>query len=101
MNVVPRERTPASRRALSLVLGALFFSCGSPAEAGLYHYPWCETIRARCYAKAHVRKAECNWRYDYAKRHRVDGLSKWPAGVSNYCFVYPQSAKSDAEASSD
>ncbi len=64
-----------------------------PAHAGLFHYPWCETIRARCYAKALVRKAECNWRFAYAKSHRVNTLSKWPAGTSNYCYINPEDQK--------
>lgn len=61
----------------------------SAADAGLYHYPWCETIRDRCYAKAKVRKAECNWRYNEAKNHQLNGLSKWPTGVANYCHMVP------------
>jgi hypothetical protein len=64
-----------------------------PARAGLFHYPWCETIRARCYAKALVRKAECNWRFAFAKSHRVNTLSKWPTGTSNYCYMNPEDQK--------
>jgi hypothetical protein len=74
---------------LEMMSSAALFS----ARAGLFHYPWCETIRARCYAKALVRKAECNWRFAYAKSHRVDTLSKWPSGKSNYCYINPEDQK--------
>jgi hypothetical protein len=79
-----------ARAALPLVLLALL--CSPPATAGIYHYPWCETIRDRCFAKAAVRKAECNWRYAYAKSHVINGLSKWPKGTANYCYLYRDGA---------
>jgi hypothetical protein len=77
--------------ALLVSLGLVCVSSVSTAQAGLYHYPWCETIRDRCYAKAKVRKAECNWRFNAAKKDQVNGLSKWPTGISNFCRMYPSS----------
>lgn len=83
---------PLTRLLKTLVLGALAILPAVPsAQAGLYHYPWCETVRERCYAKALVRKAECNWRYNYAKTHELNGLSKWPKGTANYCYIYSDS----------
>jgi len=82
-----RARAPA----LLLSLGLISIATISAANAGLYHYPWCETVRDRCYAKAKVRKAECKWRYNEAKKNQLDGLSKWPTGISNYCHMYPDS----------
>jgi hypothetical protein len=75
-----------------LAIGALAISQTVPAaHAGLYHYPWCETVRQRCFDKALVRKAECNWRYNYAKTHELNGLSKWPKVTANYCYIYSDS----------
>jgi hypothetical protein len=87
----PRRRVRARLATLLLASGLICAAGASPASAGLYHYPWCETIRDRCYAKAKVRKAECNWRYNAAKKEQVNGLSKWPTGVSNFCRMYPGS----------
>jgi hypothetical protein len=86
--------------ALVIFLGPIFSPAGSTAIGGIFHYPWCETIRDRCFAKAKVRKAECNWRYNLAKTNRVNGLSKWPSGVSNYCHIYPEIIKNDGGADS-
>jgi hypothetical protein len=82
---------PTRRAGLALLvsLGLTAACAGRTAQAGLYHYPWCETVRDRCYAKAKVRKAECNWRYNEAKNNQVNGLSRWPTGVSNFCHMYP------------
>ena len=80
-----------ARRAWVVALVVLLGPICSTANAGLYHYPWCETIRDRCYAKAKVRKAECNWRYNEAKTHQLNGLSKWPTGIANYCHMVPGS----------
>lgn len=80
----------ARRIAGFLVLLGIVASAPAPADAGLYHYPWCETIRDRCYAKAKVRKAECNWRYNQAKNNPINGLSKWPVGTANYCRMVPK-----------
>jgi hypothetical protein len=84
---------PTRRAGLALLvsLGMIAASPGQRAQAGLYHYPWCETVRDRCYAKGKVRKAECNWRYNEAKNSQVNGLSKWPTGISNFCHMYPDS----------
>ena len=89
--VDPGQRPTRRARIIALVV-SLGLICGcavSTAKAGLYHYPWCETIRDRCYAKAKVRKAECNWRFNAAKKDQVNGLSKWPTGTSNFCRMYP------------
>ena len=85
---IPRRR--GRMRVLLLALSSLtLLPPAQPAQAGLYHYPWCEMIRDRCYAKAIVRKAECNWRYNYAKTHQLNGLSKWPKGTANFCYMAP------------
>ena len=77
----------APGRMAAALLGAALLAPTPAAEAGVYHYPWCEMIRDNCYAKAAVRKAECDWRYNYAKTHVINGLSKWPKGTANYCHM--------------
>jgi hypothetical protein len=90
----PLGQRPARHGCIVALVVSLELVCAasaSTANAGLYHYPWCETIRDRCYAKAKVRKAECNWRFNAAKKDQVNGLSKWPTGTSNFCRMYPSS----------